>query len=38
MGPYGGEFYDWSEAIPFRDGKGWVWTVLTRSNYHCFLY
>jgi hypothetical protein len=37
-GPFGKEFYDSSDAIPFRDGKGWVFTHMSRSNHHLFLY
>jgi hypothetical protein len=38
VGPFGSEHYEWGDAIPFRDGKGWVWTALSRSNRHSFLY
>jgi hypothetical protein len=37
-GPFGSENYKWGDAVPFRDGKGWVWTALSRSNYHSYFY
>jgi hypothetical protein len=38
VGPFGSENYDWHVDIPFRDSKTWIWTGLSISNRHSFLY
>ncbi len=38
VGPFGSEDYDWDGAIPFHDGKVWIFTGLSRTNRHEFLY
>ena len=37
-GPFGKESYDWGADIPFQGGKIWIWTALSRTNHHFFLY
>ena len=36
-GPFGYENYGWGDTVPFRDGKVWVSTALSRTNYHVYL-
>ncbi|MDQ6630177.1 MAG: hypothetical protein M3Y82_00280 [Verrucomicrobiota bacterium] len=38
VGPFGSENYGWHDPVPFRDGKTWIWTVLSRTNHHSYLY
>ncbi len=38
VGPFGTVAYPWDVAVPFRDGKVWMWTALNRTNHHFYLY
>jgi len=37
-GPFGSIHYGWDDAAPFREGKMWLWTAVSRTNHHSFLY
>lgn len=37
-GPFGHIYYDWDGDVPFLDGKAWVFSVLSRTNGHEYLY
>lgn len=37
-GPFGRVHYDWGGAAPFVDGKVWIFTILSRTNGHQFLF
>lgn len=37
-GPFGKEGYNWGADIPFQGGKAWIWSALSRTNGHLYLY
>jgi hypothetical protein len=37
-GPFGSVHYDWGGATPFVGGKVWIFTILSRTNGHEFLF
>lgn len=38
IGPFGREGYDWGDDVPFPGGKTRIWTLLSSTNHHHFLY
>jgi len=38
VGPFGSVINAWGDAVPFPDGKAWIFTSLSLTNHHHFLY
>jgi hypothetical protein len=38
VGSFGSIYYDWSDPVVFRGSKVWVFTWLSRTNHHMYLY
>jgi hypothetical protein len=38
VGPYLSAQYNWNQAMPFVDGKVWVFTATTRTNFHYYFH
>ena len=38
VGTYTRMDYDWGGAVPVQDGKVWIETWSSRTNWHCYLY